>query len=217
MTSRRPLRDWRRWRAGCCNVKRRPPGRAMRTGGCCCWAGCYGWRRPRTKLREREREVPLPTPRPRLRHGPPATHGGHWHGRGRGAHAEVQLHGHHGQGRPHLGVSEAARLPAQPGWLRLLPGHDQLVSSRMRGPVVGRRHDANLDRVDELTLKIQKTMEANTHTHAQTHARTHVRLLCCNSTIPSRKMAAVCNVTPDDRVGGASGSETVKLSPDREL
>lgn len=121
-----------------CNVRHRPRGRAMRTGACCCWAGCYGWTRPRTKLREDPRTTP------RLCYGtPPPPHGGHGHGRGRGAHAEVQLHGHHGQRRPHLGVSEAAGLPAQPSRLRLLPGHDQLVSAGMRGPVVGQRRDAN--------------------------------------------------------------------------
>lgn len=85
--------------------------------------------------------TPVP---PRLCCGTPATHGGHGHGRGRGAHAEVQLHGHHGQRRPHFGVSEAAGLPAQPSRLRLLPGHDQLVSAGMRGPVVGQQPDANL-------------------------------------------------------------------------
>lgn len=86
--------------------------------------------------------TPLPPVLPRLRYGTPATHGGHGHGRGRGAHAEVQLHGYHGQGRPHFGVSEAAGLPAQPSRLRLLPGHDQLVSAGMQGPVVGQQHDA---------------------------------------------------------------------------
>lgn len=124
--------------ARCCNVKHRPPARAMRTNGCCCWAGCYGWTRPRTQLRED------PHTTPRLRHGTPGTHGGHGHGRGRGAHAEVQLHGHHGQGRPYFGVSEAAGLSAKPSRLRLLPGHDQLVSAGIGGPAVGQELNAKL-------------------------------------------------------------------------
>lgn len=47
--------------------------------------GCYGWTRPRTKLRE---DTPEPAPVSGSS-GTPATHGGHGHGRGRGAHAEV--------------------------------------------------------------------------------------------------------------------------------
>lgn len=99
----------------------------MRSAACCCGGGCcygcYGWKRPRTKLRV-----------PRTDLSPPwdsATYGRHRHGRGRGADAEVQLHGHHGQGRSDFRVSEAAGLPAQSRRLRLLPGHDQLVSVGM--------------------------------------------------------------------------------------
>lgn len=62
-------------------------------------------------------------------------HGGHGRGPGPRADAEVQLSGHHRQGRAHLRVPAAARLPAQPGWLRLLPGHDQLVSRPRRASV----------------------------------------------------------------------------------
>lgn len=83
--------------------------------------------------------TPVP---PRLCYGTPTTHGGHRHGRGRGAHAKVQLHGHHGQRRPHFGVSEAAGFSAQSSRLRLLPGYDQLVSAGICGPAVVK--DANL-------------------------------------------------------------------------
>lgn len=107
-----------------------PLTRAMRTEACCCWAGCYGWRRPRTKLRE----DPYAT---RLCYGTPTAHGGHGHGRRRGAHAKVQLHGHHWQRRPNFGVSEAAWISAQSSRLRFLPGHDQLVSAGIQGPVFG--------------------------------------------------------------------------------
>lgn len=64
-------------------------------------------------------------------------HGGHGRGPGPRADAEVQLSGHHRQGRAHLRVPAAARLPAQPGRLRLLPGHDQLVSRpRLAAPAL---------------------------------------------------------------------------------
>lgn len=60
------------------------------------------------------------------------SHGGHGRRPGPRANAEVQLLGHHRQGRAHLRVPAAARLPAQPCRLRLLPGHDQLVSRPRR-------------------------------------------------------------------------------------
>lgn len=61
-------------------------------------------------------------------------HGGHGPGPGPGpgAHAEIQLYGHNRQRHPDIGISEAARVPAKPRRMRLLSGHDQLVSSGIR-------------------------------------------------------------------------------------
>lgn len=91
----------------------------MRTRPCC--RVCYAKLRPRTKL-----EATPPSLSGRIRDGE------HGPGPGPGAHAEIQLHGHDGQRYPDIGVPEAPRLPAKPRRMRLLSGHDQLVSSVTR-------------------------------------------------------------------------------------
>lgn len=53
-------------------------------------------------------------------------------GPGPGAHAEIQLHGHNGQRHFDIGISEAPWFSAKPRRMRLLSGHDQLVSSATR-------------------------------------------------------------------------------------
>lgn len=83
----------------------------------CCWVS-YDKLRPRTKLEEK------PLSLSGWIHD-----GGHGPGLGPGAYAEIQLHGHDRQRYPYIGISEASWFSAQPRRMRLLSGHDQLVSS----------------------------------------------------------------------------------------
>lgn len=88
-----------------------------------CRRVCYDKSRPRTKLGAKPQFLSR-----RIRdggHGPGP-------GPGPGAHAEIQLHGYNGQRHPDIGISEAPRVSAKPRRMRLLSGHDQLVSSVTR-------------------------------------------------------------------------------------
>lgn len=90
-----------------CDMRTRP----------CCWVS-YDKLRPRTKLEKK------PLSLSGWIHD-----GGHGPGLGPGADAEIQLHGHDRQRYPNIGISEASWFSAQPRRMRLLSGHDQLVSS----------------------------------------------------------------------------------------
>lgn len=91
----------------------------------CCWV-CYDKSRPRTKLGAKP-----PSLSGRIRDGR------HGPGPGPGPGAEIQLHGHNWQRYPDNGISEASRLPAKPRRMRLLSGHDQLVSPGIRRACCG--------------------------------------------------------------------------------
>lgn len=83
----------------------------------CCWVS-YDKLRPRTKLGKK------PLSLSGWIHD-----GGYGPGPGPGAYAEIQLHGHDRQRYSYIGISEASWFSAQPRRMRLLSGHDQLVSS----------------------------------------------------------------------------------------
>lgn len=84
-----------------------------------CYRVCYDKSRPRTKLGANPRVYPGES-----------RNGGH--GPGPGAHAEIQLHGYNRQRYPHIRISETSWVSAKPRRMRLLSGHDQLVSSGTR-------------------------------------------------------------------------------------